>query len=70
MARTARWPKELTEREQLLLCDAQTSGGLLMSVERSKADTLLAELQAFGVVGAVVVGAITEGPEIEIRVSP
>ncbi len=70
VARTARWRQELTEREQLMLCDAQTSGGLLMSVERSKADTLLAELQASGVVGAVVVGAIAEGPEVEIRVSP
>jgi selenide,water dikinase len=63
------WHPDLTEREQLLLCDAQTSGGLMISVASDQTEALLSELQASGVIGAVL-GEITEGPEGQIKAIP
>jgi len=57
---TVVWSNALSEREQLLLCDAQTSGGLLISVPEDSKDDLMAELLNQGVLGAAVVGSITE----------
>jgi selenide,water dikinase len=57
---TVVWSNALSEREQLLLCDAQTSGGLLISVPEDRKDDLMAELLNQGVLGAAVVGSITE----------
>lgn len=53
------WSTELRENDKLLLCDAQTSGGLLMAVPESRAGELLAALERRGVTGAAVVGGIT-----------
>ena len=52
------------------LCDAQTSGGLLIAVAAEKQDALLTELESTGVAGALVVGQITEGPVGQIQVIP
>ena len=57
---TVVWANTLSEREQLLLCDAQTSGGLLISVPQDSKDDLMAELLNQGVLGAAVVGSIAE----------
>ena len=70
VADSARWHQDLTEREQLLLCDAQTSGGLLIAVARDKVEALLAELEVAGVHDTAVVGEITEGPQSLIQVTP
>lgn len=70
VAGSAQWHPDLSEQEQLLLCDAQTSGGLLIAVAVEKQDELLAELQSTGVAGAVVVGRVTEGPAGQIQVIP
>jgi selenide,water dikinase len=48
---------------QLLLADAQTSGGLLIAVEPSRLTTLLDQLAARGVAHRAVVGTITEADE-------
>jgi selenide,water dikinase len=48
----------VTKAEQLLLCDAQTSGGLLAAVAPEKAAALLAALHARGATEAAVVGQI------------
>lgn len=53
------WSTGLRENDKLLLCDAQTSGGLLMAVPESRAGALLAALERRGVTGAAVVGGIT-----------
>ena len=53
------WSTGLRENDKLLLCDAQTSGGLLMAVPESRAGLLLAALERRGVTGAAVVGGIT-----------
>ena len=70
VAGSAHWHPDLNEQEQLLLCDAQTSGGLLIAVAAEKQDELLAELKSNGVAGAVVVGRVTEGPVGQIQVVP
>jgi selenide,water dikinase len=56
------WEESLTENDRLLLCDAQTSGGLLMSVPAERADALIAALREEGTACAAVVGHITDGP--------
>ena len=70
VADTVQWHPDLTEREQLLLSDAQTSGGLLISVAGEKKDALVAELKALGTLSAAVIGEITEGPPGRIQVVP
>ncbi len=70
VADCARWHPDLTQREQLLLCDAQTSGGLLIAVASNRLEVLLTELQRPGVPCAAVVGEITEGQPSQIRVLP
>jgi selenide, water dikinase len=45
--------------EQLLLCDAQTSGGLLLALPEADAPALVAALQAHGTLAAAVIGHTT-----------
>ena len=67
---TVQWHPDLEDREKLLLSDAQTSGGLLISVAGDKKDALVAELKAMGTLSAAVVGEITDGPAGQIQVLP
>ncbi len=69
VADTVDWGPGLTDNDQLLLCDAQTSGGLLISVPEGRKDALLAELAAQGAAG-VVVGSVTESSGGMIRATP
>ena len=67
------WAPALDESDRLLLCDAQTSGGLLISVESGKVDRLVGALEAHGVSTASVVGRVLERGEAggaAIRVVP
>jgi len=50
---------DLDEAEQLVLADAQTSGGLLIAVAADRADTLRAELAARGALVAEI-GTVTD----------
>ena len=66
------WDDSLTDNDKLLFCDAQTSGGLLISLPATKADQLLRELNAAGVSDAAVIGRVTAkgpGPET-VHVGP
>lgn len=49
----------ISETWQYILCDAQTSGGLLISVPEKDAEALLSELHSEGIKVACVVGRIT-----------
>jgi selenide,water dikinase len=60
LASRVRWPAQLSAARQTLLCDAQTSGGLLLAVPAGEADRLLSALEAKRVTG-VVIGQLTEG---------
>lgn len=62
------WAAELQEHEKLLMCDAQTSGGLLIAVSEERKDALLAELEGRRVSAAAVVGRITDGTSGTVRV--
>ncbi len=50
---------KLTRTQQLLLCDAQTSGGLLIVVPEKEADACIRELHGQGVPEAVIIGSFT-----------
>jgi selenide,water dikinase len=65
-----RWHHDVSENARLLLCDAQTSGGLLISVPEEKTDALLEELEAAGVEGARVIGELLTGGKKGIQVLP
>ena len=62
------WATELEEHEKLLMCDAQTSGGLLIAVSENRKDILLAELQNRGVASAAIIGRITDEIPSIVRV--
>jgi selenide,water dikinase len=51
----------LAPEEEMLLFDAQTSGGLLIAVDPGKTSRLLGALEANGVPGASKIGSIVEG---------
>ena len=53
------WDESLTDQQRLLMSDAQTSGGLLISVTKDKVEKLLSELEISGVETRVIVGEIT-----------
>lgn len=63
------WSREISDEAKILLCDAQTSGGLLMAVPPGKSDRLLSEMHRAGVSPAAIVGEVVEGPR-RIRVAP
>ncbi len=65
------WDASIDEKSRLLLSDAQTSGGLLISVEPANLDSLLAELKTSGVetrsvIGSIVGSASLDGKRIEV----
>ena len=59
----------IDEHAQLLLCDAQTSGGLLIAVAVRDADALLGALRARNTPCAAVIGTLEAGPPGTLRVS-
>ena len=59
------WDESVSGNEQLILCDAQTSGGLLISVQEDRLPLLLGALESKGVETRAVVGSIVaESPGI------
>jgi selenide, water dikinase len=60
LASRVRWPAALPAARQTLLCDAQTSGGLLIATSSKDTDRLLEALSSRGVPGFVV-GELVEG---------
>lgn len=62
------WAGSLSQAEQLLSCDAQTSGGLLLAVAPERADRLVAALQAERTPAAAVIGRLVAGPAGRVAV--
>jgi selenide,water dikinase len=56
------WGSNVSPEARILLCDAQTSGGLLLAVPPERTAALLAALKAAGTPAAAVIGEVTEGP--------
>ena len=60
---------DLSKEDQLLLCDAQTSGGLLAAVAPDRAEAMIAALRAAGASEAAVIGSIEALPPGRIVVA-
>ncbi|MFC1717058.1 selenide, water dikinase SelD [Candidatus Poribacteria bacterium] len=63
------WGDGLEYEEQMILCDAQTSGGLLISVSEKNSVALLRSLEDSGVLAATQIGRIIEDETCVIKVS-
>ena len=62
------WPPEVSKVRQLILADAQTSGGLLMAVPRDRAEEMVEALHANGVSAASIIGRFSGFGSGRIRV--
>jgi selenide,water dikinase len=62
------WAPGVDEVTRILLCDAQTSGGLLVAVPPGGERTMLAELERRGAPARAVIGEVVEGPPGRIEV--
>ena len=67
---TVWWDKEISENDKILLSDAQTSGGLLISVNPNKADKLQQSLSETGTLSNQIIGEVytlsDTGPTIHV----
>lgn len=59
---SAEWSDDISESDKLLLCDAQTSGGLLISIKSTKVPNLLSSLEKKGVFNSSIIGKMFEHP--------
>lgn len=57
--------QNVSQQERIALCDPQTSGGLLISVPREKADPLLKELHNRGVKWSTIIGEVTTKDNVD-----
>jgi cysteine desulfurase len=55
-----RWPDNISHVRKIVLCDAQTSGGLLISLSESQADAMIKVMHQNGINDAVAVGRFTK----------
>jgi selenide,water dikinase len=58
LASFVNWDKSIERSAQMVLCDAQTSGGLLLAVSPERIGDLLAALQEQSTLAAAVIGEI------------
>lgn len=68
LADWAEYAADVPPEEQLLLCDAQTSGGLLAAVPAAEANAVVRALVEVGTPAAAVVGRVVEPGTGRIRV--
>jgi len=66
---SVRFADDVDETTRVLLCDAQTSGGLLIAVPAERAPELVAALGRQGTLAAAVVGELVAGPAGAIEVT-
>jgi selenide, water dikinase len=59
----------VSEQEAELLCDPQTSGGLLVALEPHPAEKLLKSLKEQGIADASIIGVITDDEQAHITLS-
>ncbi len=64
------WNPEIRDEAQLILCDAQTSGGLLIAVPKDRTATLIERLHSYQVPAATLIGEVIEDPDGRIWVEP
>jgi len=59
---------KIPSEKRMLLCDAQTSGGMLLSVAQEYSGDILKFLKEKGVASACVIGRVTQKKEKSIYV--
>jgi selenide,water dikinase len=64
----ARFDEDAEKHEELVLCDAQTSGGLLIAVAERSADRLVSALKKHGTPCAAIVGRLEDGAPGMMRI--
>lgn len=62
------WAPGISRALKILLCDAQTSGGLLISIPAEQGEELESALKESGITAAGIIGRITSPGEGKIRV--
>jgi len=63
------WDSGISEMDKLIFADAQTSGGLMISLPSDDSERFLNELQVNGVSNAAIIGRFTsEGKKILVTV--
>lgn len=62
--------KSVTDTEQVILCDAQTSGGLLIAIPERYSDELVQKMHAKGISAARKIGQIKPGADGKIKIVP
>ncbi|NIM98336.1 MAG: selenide, water dikinase SelD [candidate division Zixibacteria bacterium] len=67
---TVEWDESVSTTSKLILCDAQTSGGLIIAVPAGKKNHLLKVLKKGGVIDSVEIGEFTVEGEGRIAVKP
>jgi selenide,water dikinase len=65
--RHVKWDPAIEKWAKLLLCDAQTSGGLLISVPRDRLDRLVAELRSRDVETVAAIGEVLPEDSLDGR---
>jgi selenide,water dikinase len=58
----------ISQEMQYILCDAVTSGGLLISISADQAEGILKDLHEAGITDAAIIGEVIEGTEGTIHV--
>ena len=68
VAERVRWSDRLPEAARIILCDAQTSGGLLIATPQAAAPELVAALRENGVPAAALIGRCVAADRPVIRI--
>jgi selenide,water dikinase len=68
LAENVEWADGVSELDRLLICDAQTSGGLLMAVPEERVEALQSALKTHGCEFSAVIGTVTPGTPGSISV--
>jgi cysteine desulfurase len=67
---TVKWDESISRTQRLILCDAQTSGGLIIALPAGKKNQLLKTLKKGGITDSVEIGEFTSQGEGRITVKP
>jgi cysteine desulfurase len=62
------WDSSISATMQLILCDAQTSGGLLIALPAKKAHEYIRQLKSLSNIHAVVIGEVVEMEDFRIQI--
>jgi len=68
VSKIVHWSANISQVMKLMICDAQTSGGLLISIPENESEALLSDLKTNGVEAAAIIGTITESGKNYISV--